>query len=252
METTAHTSLQAAAAAQLAAETLSGDVRDALLSQVRSMETPWSKLSEKDQQWRIESVQRLSETIVRRAMAVVAHQGFTHLDVRIATKGKFGDGGIELTANAPFTVDNMMRLAEHKGGSAILVLTEVGEFFGQRRAARAEPDQRTMPLGEGDDEDDAAIAAEGVSYASTLRMIEAAPELIGLTFDLTPFSEEERANLSSKITDKRGKVYVAPQAEAESGTDPSDEAGETEKPSAEAAPKTARRNRRQIRETEAA
>ncbi|TXN38968.1 hypothetical protein FV232_00995 [Methylobacterium sp. WL30] len=252
MENTAHTSLQAAAVAQLAAETLSGDVRDVLLTQVRGMQIPWSQLSEKDQQWRIEAIQKLAETVVRRAMTVVAHQGFTHLDVRIATKGKFGDGGIELTANAPFTVDNMMRLAEHKGGSAILVLTEVGEFFGQRRAARAEPDQRAMPLGEDEGVDETALEAEGVSYAATLRMIEAAPELIGLTFDLTAYTEEERADLASKIIEKKGKVYLGPEDAADGGAGAPADSAETQEPAPEAAPKTARRTRRQIRETEAA
>lgn len=33
---------------QLAADTLMGDIRDMLLTHIRSMETPWSKLSERE------------------------------------------------------------------------------------------------------------------------------------------------------------------------------------------------------------
>ena len=153
MEATTQTAAQASNTKELAAETLRGDVRDALLRIVRNMETPWSKLAENDQAWRIDAISRTAEKVVRDAVRTVANQGFPHVEVLVSNKGKFAGGSMELTIAAPFSVENATRLSEHGVGSAILVLAKPGEFFGERRIARAQPDQSTF-LNEDDEGDD--------------------------------------------------------------------------------------------------
>lgn len=232
MEATTDASLQAACAATLAGETLRGDVRDGLLSIVRDMETPWSKLSERDQQWRIEAVDKLAQKVVRQSIQLIANQGFPHLAMRTG-KWNVGDG-IKLEITGAASVENITRLAEHGQGECIVVLAEVGEYFGERRAAAAEPDQRTMDLDAGDDVPEMDLAARNAA------MIEKAESLAGVTIDLSQFPPDRRAGLRDKITARGGRWYES-DAEGDEGEAP---AAEPEK-----APRS---RRRAIRETEAA
>lgn len=143
---------------EFAAETLTGDVRDVLLTHVRSMETPWSKLPEWDQRDRIRAIEKCAEDLVRRSVHVIAHKGHPHL---VVSTGKWSVGElIDLKVGAASSVENITKLAEHGIGSAILVLIEPGEFFGQREEAKADPDQPVMDLG-GDDAGDAGDEDDG-------------------------------------------------------------------------------------------
>ena len=141
--------MKATSAKHLQAETLTGDIRDLLLTHIRSMETPWSKLSERQQQAKIDAITNGAETLVRAAVRLVAHQGFPHLTV---STGKWAvKDGIKLEVVSSAAVDNITKLAEHGSGAAILVLAEASEFFGERQKAKAAKDQPDLPI---DDETD--------------------------------------------------------------------------------------------------
>ncbi|SFS58340.1 hypothetical protein [Methylobacterium sp. yr668] len=146
------------------AETLTGDLLDVLLTHVRSMETPWSKLPEWDQRDRIRAIEKCAEDLVRRSVHVIAHKGQPHLVVQT---GKWSVGElIDLKVGASSSVENITKLAEHGNGSAILVLIEPGEFFGQRQEAKADPDQPAMDLGGEEAEDGDGEPAAGTEPAA--------------------------------------------------------------------------------------
>jgi hypothetical protein len=233
MEATINSSAQAAEVVLLATDTLRGDVRDGLLTLVQTMETPWSKLSERDQQWRIDAIAKLSEKVVRQAVQIVANNGFPHVAMRTG-KWNVGDG-IKLEVSGAASVENITRLAEHGQGECILVLCEVGEFFGERRTAQPEPDQRKMDL---DSEVVDGVPEMDVA-ARNAAMIRNATSLAGITVDLGQFPPDQRAGLADKITAAGGRWFNS-DAEPE---------GETEAPAPE---KPTRARRRTIRETEAA
>jgi hypothetical protein len=135
---------------QMQAETLTGDIRDMILTHIRAMETPWSKLSEKQQREKIEAATKAADNAVRGAVRIVADKGFPHL---IVSTGKWTvKDGIKLEVIAAGTVENVTHLAEHDGGSAVLVLCDVKAFFGQREEAKPAPDQPDLPI-EGEVED---------------------------------------------------------------------------------------------------
>lgn len=137
---------------ELAADTLRGDVRDALLTHIHDLDKPFAMLSETRQRDIIEAIDRTAQHVVRGSVEIVANQGFPAIDVRVSSKGKWGDGSIELTVGAAFSQSNATKISEHGAGAAILVLAEPGEFFGERRAARPDPDQRRMNLGPDEEE----------------------------------------------------------------------------------------------------
>lgn len=120
-------------------DTLRGDIRDALLTHVRSIKVPWTMLSEEEQQDHIDAIALTAESAIRRVVGLIAHRGFPHI---LVNTGKWTvKDGVKLEVIAAATVDNINRLAEQGTGAAILVLTDAAEFFGEKAPAKADKDQ---------------------------------------------------------------------------------------------------------------
>lgn len=125
------------------AETLSGDIRDALLTHVRSIKIPWAMLAEDEQQTAIDAIQRTAEHCVRQACAIMMRGGAPSVPVRINQwRVKAGDLKVELSVTS--LVDNLIALAEHGSRTAVLVLVDHAEFIGERAPAKADKDQPDM------------------------------------------------------------------------------------------------------------
>lgn len=130
--------------APLDAATLSGDIRDVLLSHMRAMNVPWAMLSEDEQRDKIEAVTRCAETLVRRTVLTLATADFPAIAVSLGAI-KF-DKGIEVKFACAPTIENITRLALHGHGTAVLVLAEAADYFGERAAARPQKNQPDLPL----------------------------------------------------------------------------------------------------------
>jgi hypothetical protein len=142
----------------LAAETLSGDIRDALLTHVRSMETPWSKLSEKAQADKIYAITNAAENLVRRTVAVVASGGHEPMFGRIAKFTVKDEIKAELVASS--SVLNIEKIAENIGQPAIIIFASPEAFMGERSEATPDKDQPALP---GTDADPAMPDADPAS-----------------------------------------------------------------------------------------
>lgn len=126
------------------AETLSGDVRDALLTHVRSIKVPWAMLAEDEQQNAIDAIEQTAQFAVRQIAALMARRGLPHI---IASIGKWTvKDGIKLELEASSLVENITALAEHGNGAAVLVLAEPSMFIGERGPAKADKDQPDLPI----------------------------------------------------------------------------------------------------------
>jgi len=133
----------------IAAETLTGDIRDALLTHIRSMEDPWSKLSEKAQGEKIYAVTKTADYVVAQAVKLIATNGLPHIHVKT---GKFTvKDGVKLEVLAVETVTNITALASHGQAAAVLVLADSSPYDGERAAARPDPDEPGLPLQDDDD-----------------------------------------------------------------------------------------------------
>jgi len=124
-------------------DTLSGDIRDALLTHVRSMRIPWAMLAEDEQQATIDAITETAKSAVRQVAHLVAERGFSHLAVTI---GKWSvSGGLAISLSAAGTVENIRSLAERTGPGAVLVLTDIADFIGEKAPAKADKDQPELP-----------------------------------------------------------------------------------------------------------
>jgi hypothetical protein len=128
------------------AETLSGDIRDALLTHVRSIRVPWAMLAEDEQQQTIDAIQRTAEHAVRQACAVMAQAGAPYVHAKVA-KWTVKGGDLKLEMAVTPLVENMIALAEHGSRGAILVLSDASTFLGERAPAKADKDQPDLPMG---------------------------------------------------------------------------------------------------------
>lgn len=128
------------------ASTLSGDIRDVLLTHVRSMTIPWAMLSEHEQRDKIYAISECGKDVTRRAIQAVAIAGFPSVLVSIGSIKI--DKGLEIKLGATGTVENITRLAEHGKQAAVLVLVEAQQYFGERAAVAPDKDQPDLPLDE--------------------------------------------------------------------------------------------------------
>lgn len=126
------------------ASTLSGDIRDALLTHVRSIQVPWAMLAEDEQQNAIDAIQRTAEHAVRQCCALMAQAGSPHVHCKIQ-KWSVKDG-IKLELSVTPLVENMIALAEHGSRGAVLVLADAADFIAARAPAKADPNQPDLPI----------------------------------------------------------------------------------------------------------
>lgn len=141
---------------ELAADTLSGDLRDVMLTHIRSMETPWSKMSETAQTDKIFAITNACETIVRRAVAIVAAHGSEPVFGRV-TKFTVKDE-IKAELVCASSVGNIEKVAENISQPAIIIFANPDVFMGEKAPATAEPDEPKLPIEDSDDDETQAAA----------------------------------------------------------------------------------------------
>lgn len=130
------------APAELAAETLKGDVRDILLGHIRALPKPWPQMSEQEQEEAIIRAERLADTLVRDAVDLAASRGLPHFTVAL---GKFTVGdNIDGKFSAPYSTELLDGLGARKGLTVVLVARDASEFMGERAPAVAEKDQPSI------------------------------------------------------------------------------------------------------------
>jgi hypothetical protein len=138
METTEHLDLQV--------ETLSGDIRDSLLTHLRDMRSGWAMMGERDQRAKIGVVERAAEDLVRKVVNLVSGTQYPEIE---ATVGPVKlDKGVEIKLATVDTVENITALAKHGKARAVLVLVDPKIFYGEREPAEVDPDEPTMDMPE--------------------------------------------------------------------------------------------------------
>ena len=188
MDTTEHLDLQAT--------TMAGDIRDMLLTHIRSMETPWSKLSEDQQRDRIDAAASAGRDLVRRSVQLVAHRGFAHMPITL--KDWTVKDGIQLKVTALDTVEEITKLAEHRSGSAIIVFASTSAFLGARADVEPDPDQPAL------DVDQEQPPVEPPSIEESEAQVGLAKTLQGMTVRLDHFEPSERRDALQALALSKG------------------------------------------------
>ena len=128
--------------ADLAAKTLTGDIRDFLLDRVKNLGKPWAAMTEDEQSDQIHAARDAAEMLVQKACAIIASGGkkaMTGQLVKVAIKDK-----ISIQVDFNKHDDQRHSLIDAAGLTVSLVLADAAPFTGERAPAEATPMQGSL------------------------------------------------------------------------------------------------------------
>jgi hypothetical protein len=117
----------------MAARTLRGDIRDALLTEFKTTPVAWSFMKEDEQERVIHRCTEIAEQIVNRAILIAASETVPHVPADVAQFTV--KDGLKIQLAAAGTLDSISALAAHRG-AAVLVLIDPQKYMGQRKSAK--------------------------------------------------------------------------------------------------------------------
>lgn len=141
-------------------ETLSGDLRDAMLMQFRDVNCAWTAMSEDKQRDVANAMQLAAGELVRSAVRLLSKHEFPRCIVQLGEiKIVGGDKSrIEGKVIATNISENREVLGDHVNTMVELVCVDSSEFMGERAPAEIDPDQPELPTGdEADDPETGTI-----------------------------------------------------------------------------------------------
>lgn len=124
----------------LAAETLSGDLRDAVLELFRNRQKPWQQMSEGEKRDVASGIEATTRDIVGRACLILAAGGRLTATAALET---FQQKGREIVAKLELYASPEAVLALNKacGSSVQLLFVDAAPFKGERKPVEIEADQ---------------------------------------------------------------------------------------------------------------
>lgn len=126
----------------LAANTLTGDIRDFLLDRVKQLGKPWVAMTEDEQNDQIRAAKSAAETVVKRACEIIAAGGKKSMIgtlVKIAIKDK-----IQVQLDFSKHDEQRHELMNAQGLTVSVVLADAEPFTGERAPAEATPQQGSL------------------------------------------------------------------------------------------------------------
>lgn len=138
-------------------DTLSGDLRDAMLMQFRDVNTAWSAMSEERQRELGAAMELAAKDLVRKAVRLLTDHSFARCVVQLGEiKIVGGDKSrIEGKIVAHNVSENREVLGDHVNTTVQLVCIDSTEFMGERGPANVDPDQPDLPGTDGGEADPA-------------------------------------------------------------------------------------------------
>lgn len=132
------------AAMKIARETLTGDIRDVILTDLKDRKTslPWNLRGEQAQTDIIEQVTRFAEGLVERAVKIVAAGGRKAIRAHLA-KVTIKDE-IKAELELPKTDEQRHQLMDSVGASVMVVIADSEIYRGEREPVIATKDQKAM------------------------------------------------------------------------------------------------------------
>jgi len=148
-------------ATELATKTLRGDIRDKILAEFKAQPKSWQTSNEDEQRRLIERAKDIADTLVRRAVDIVAAKGLPALPItvgKITIDSSECKGTFECYAGD----EELLRIRHLQGARAMFVLASPDAFNGEQKAAKPEVvGDLAMPNPEGERADEANLALVG-------------------------------------------------------------------------------------------
>lgn len=129
----------------LAADTLTGDIRDFILDRLRHEQSkrPWHERSESDQRQTVHDVEAVVQRLVRTAVDLIAGHG--RRAIRAHLEQVTIKDGIKAVLTMPPSSEERHKLYDAQGFDVLVVVADPEEFTGERAPVAISPDQPTLP-----------------------------------------------------------------------------------------------------------
>jgi hypothetical protein len=133
-------------AIEIAAETLTGDLRDFILDRLRHEQNkrPWHERSEAEQRDTVHSVESAVQSAVRKAVEIIAAGGLRTIKATIEQVTV--KDGIKATLMMSKFDENRHNLVDATGSTVLIVVADPEDFTGERAAVEIKPDNPGLPL----------------------------------------------------------------------------------------------------------
>ena len=134
------------AAVNVAAATLTGDIRDFILNQLKFQQNklPWNQRSEAEQKETIASVEAAVQAQVKRAVECIASRGLK--TIRATLEQVVIKEGIKAQITLLRSDEQRHLLIDSTGSSIMIIVADTDEFTGEREPAEVQPDQRSLAM----------------------------------------------------------------------------------------------------------
>lgn len=131
---------------ELAAETLTGDLRDFILDRLRHEQNkrPWHERSEAEQRDTVHQVETAVRHAVTRAVEIIAAGGLRTIKATIEQVTV--KDGIKATLTMSKFDENRHNLIDATGSTVLLVVADPEDFTGERAEVEIKPDNPGLPL----------------------------------------------------------------------------------------------------------
>lgn len=128
-------------------ETLSGDLRDALLTRVRDMKRPWSMLTQAEQNDLANGLDMMASDLVRKTVRLLTAWEWPRAVVHLAEiKIVGGDKTrIDCKVTAANVAENRDVLGEAVNSTVLMLMVDSAAFLGEREPPRTDPDEPGLP-----------------------------------------------------------------------------------------------------------
>lgn len=129
-------------AADLAASTLTGDIRDFLLDRVKRLGKPWVAMSEDEQADQIHAAKEAAEHLVKQVCHIIASDGRKAVvgELRKVTQ----DTCIKVVIEFSKQDEQRHAIWDAQGQTVLLVVAGADTFTGERGPAEPDPDQGSL------------------------------------------------------------------------------------------------------------
>ena len=126
--------------------TLSGDLRDAMLTRFRLLKRPFSELSEQEQTEVANGLDLAARDLVRKAVREITRTEFEHVVITLGEVKIKGEKGIEAKITCPNIEHNRSILGEHVGDMVTLLMIDSERFLEERGPAQIDRDQGELEI----------------------------------------------------------------------------------------------------------
>ncbi len=134
-------------AAQIARDTMTGDLRDCLLDFLKHEKNPlpWNMQGEKQQRETIAKVEKAVGLAVEKVVRIIASEGRTVVEGSLKKFDASDSGAIKLTVTINSNHPLRHAVLDSRGKPILLVVAGHDEYVGEKAPAKVDPDQRVLP-----------------------------------------------------------------------------------------------------------